>query len=216
MPRKVNKTTPKPSMLANQRTKVKATKLEAGPATVRGGQAPGAGRTAPKPAPKPRSGQGSAVRMPNSARAGTNLPRAGAAGMRTIGDSGQVRAAQQRGKAEVAKAQARRGARAASQRMAGRLAQAQAARTLGTTGKMGGRAALFYEGIKANNTAKGTLAEAKKKYGAKATPQKQGPTQKTTQSSFNKKSFDQAFSAARSSGTKEFTWRGKRYNTKLK
>lgn len=256
MPRKANKTTPKPSMLANQRTKVKATKLEAGPATVRGGQAPGAGRTAPKPAPKPRSGQGSgrgsapgmvnankptmqkiqakadalrqrtqnptprgqgsAVRMPNSARAGTNLPRAGAAGMRTIGDSGQVRAAQQRGKAEVAKAQARRGARAASQRMAGRLAQAQAARTLGTIGKMGGRAALFYEGIKANNTAKGTLAEAKKKYGAKATPQKQGPTQKTTQSSFNKKSFDQAFSAARSSGAKEFTWRGKRYNTKLK
>ena len=54
MPRKANK-----SMLANQRTKVKATKLEAGPATVRGGQAPGAGRTAPKPAPKPRSGQGS-------------------------------------------------------------------------------------------------------------------------------------------------------------
>jgi hypothetical protein len=45
---------------------------------------------------------------------------------------------------------------------------------------------------------------------------KQGPTPKTTTSSFNKKTFDQAFKAARTSGAKEFTWRGKRYNTKMK
>jgi len=30
------------------------------------------------------------------------------------------------------------------------------------------------------------------------------------------KSFDRAFAAARKAGKKEFTWRGKRYNTKLK
>jgi hypothetical protein len=45
---------------------------------------------------------------------------------------------------------------------------------------------------------------------------KQGPSPKTTQASFNKKTFDQAFKAARTSGAKEFTWRGKRYNTKMK
>ena len=28
--------------------------------------------------------------------------------------------------------------------------------------------------------------------------------------------FDQAFAAARRAGKKEFTWRGKRYNTKMK
>lgn len=246
MPRKVNKTTPKPSMLATQRAKVKATKLEAGPATVKGGQAPGAGRTSPSTRSGQGSGRGSAPGMVNrnkptmrklaakaaqSRKAGTGRPlvrkaeldkankpsiKEGAKKLRVPGDSGQVRAAQARGKAEVAKAQARRGAKAASQRMAGRLAQAQAARTLGTAGRMGGRAAVFYEGLKANNTATGTLSEAKKKYGAKAMPQKQGPTPSTTQSSFNKKTFDQAFKAARISGAKQFTWRGKKYTTKMK
>jgi len=45
-PRKLNKTKPKPSMLTNQRNKLKAIKLEAGPATTRGpSYGPGAGRT---------------------------------------------------------------------------------------------------------------------------------------------------------------------------
>ena len=30
------------------------------------------------------------------------------------------------------------------------------------------------------------------------------------------KAFDKAFAAARSAGKKEFTWRGKRYHTRLK
>lgn len=45
-PRRRNKTTPKPSMLSNQRSKLKAIKLEAGPATTRGpSYGPNAGRT---------------------------------------------------------------------------------------------------------------------------------------------------------------------------
>lgn len=45
-PRRRNKTTPKPSMLSNQRNKLKALKLEAGPATTRGpSYGAGAGRT---------------------------------------------------------------------------------------------------------------------------------------------------------------------------
>lgn len=45
-PRKKNKTTPKPSMLTNQRNKLKALKLEAGPGTFSGPTyGEGAGRT---------------------------------------------------------------------------------------------------------------------------------------------------------------------------
>ena len=45
-PRKLNKTKPKPSMLTNQRNKLKALKLEAPAATTRGpSYGPGAGRT---------------------------------------------------------------------------------------------------------------------------------------------------------------------------
>jgi len=45
-PRRRNKTTPKPSMLSNQRSKLKAIKLEAPAATTRGpSYGPGAGRT---------------------------------------------------------------------------------------------------------------------------------------------------------------------------
>jgi hypothetical protein len=32
----------------------------------------------------------------------------------------------------------------------------------------------------------------------------------------NKKTFDQAFKAARSSGASQFTWRGKKYTAKMK
>ena len=124
--------------------------------------------------------------------------------------------AKARGKAEVAKAQVRRNAKAASQRMSGVVKAAQTARDVLGVVKNVTRGGAFAAGLKATNTAKGTLSEARQKYGDKAFAQKQGPSQKTTQSSFNKKTFDQAFKAARSSGAKEFTWRGKRYNTKMK
>ena len=100
--------------------------------------------------------------------------------------------------------------------MSGVVKAAQTARDVLGVVKNVTRGGAFAAGLKATNTAKGTLSEARQKYGDKAFAQKQGPSQKTTQSSFNKKTFDQAFKAARSSGAKEFTWRGKKYNTKLK
>lgn len=221
-----------------------AKKLEKGPATVRGGQAPGAGsstKTAKPPQPKRGSGMVNrnkptmrklAAKAAQSRKAASGRPlvrkselakaakpsiKEGAKKLRVPGDSGYVRAAQARGKAEVRKAVARRGAVAANRRMARKLAVAGAKRVVGAAGKLAGKAGLFYEGIKANNTATGTLSEAKKKYGAKAMPQKQGPAApKLSQSSFNKKSFDDAFRTARKSGAKTFTWRGKKYTTKMK
>jgi len=47
----------------------------------------------------------------------------------------------------------------------------------------------------------------------KAKPKPKAKPKKTL--SAGAKSFDRAFAAARRSGKKEFTWRGKRYNTKL-
>ena len=219
MPRKK-----KPSMLKNQRQKLAAqrAKRAASQAKARGGMTnlkkPTMQKLVRKAAQKRKAASGRPlVRKSELAKAAKPSIKEGAKKLRVPGDSGQVRAAQKRGKAEVRKAVARRGAVAANRRMARKLAVSGAKRLLGAAGKLAGRAATFYEGIKADNTATGTLSEAKKKYGAKAMPQKQGPAApKTTQSSFNKKSFNDAFRTARKSGAKTFTWRGKKYNTKIK
>lgn len=233
----------------------KVTKAEAGPATIRGGMAPGAGRSKPvgtggggvsKPVGgtprtsraitngsspamrqlrakavqanrqaqgKPVQGgtKGRALSLPNSARAGKNLIKEGAKRLRVPGDSGQVRAAQARGQAEVARAQARRGARAAMKNMEGTLKAARTARNVAGAAAGISRGGAAAAGLQAYNTGDATLKAALKRGDYKP---KQGPTASTSQGSFNKKTFDQAFKAARSSGAKEFTWRGKRYNTK--
>jgi len=214
----------KPSMLTSQRQKLAAqrAKRAASQAKARGGMTnlkkPTMQKLVRKAAQSRKAASGRPlVRKSELAKAAKPSIKEGAKKLRVPGDSGQVRAAQARGKAEVRKAVARRGAKAASGRMARKLAVSGAKRLLGGASKLAGRGALFYEGIKADNTATGTLEEAKKKYGAKAMPQKQGPAApKTTQSSFNKKSFNDAFRTARKSGAKTFTWRGKKYTTEMK
>jgi hypothetical protein len=214
----------KPSMLTSQRQKLAAqrAKRAASQAKARGGMTnlkkPTMQKLVRKAAQKRKAASGRPlVRKSELAKAAKPSIKEGAKKLRVPGDSGQVRAAQKRGKAEVRKAVARRGAVAANRRMARKLAVSGAKRLLGAASKLAGRGATFYEGIKADNTATGTLSEAKKKYGAKAMPQKQGPAApKTTQSSFNKKSFNDAFRTARKSGAKTFTWRGKKYTTEMK
>jgi hypothetical protein len=67
------------------------------------------------------------------------------------------------------------------------------------------------EALTARNTADGTLK-------GKPTGNPQGPAvpKRLTQGGLDKGSFDSAFKASRSAGKKTFTWRGKKYNTKLK
>ena len=222
------------------RRETSAKKLEKGPATVRGGQAPGAGRTGS--APQPKRGGGTmvnrnkptmrklAAKAAQSRKAGSGRKlvrkeemrklmqkadkiKQGAKAARVPGDSGYVRAAQARGKAEVRKATARRGAKAAMGRMAGKLAKAKLLRAGGRLGRGSIHAEVAKEVLTARNTADGTLTAARKRGDYKPM---QGPTSKTTQSSLNKKSFDDAFRTARKSGAKTFTWRGKKYTTKMK
>jgi hypothetical protein len=90
-------------------------------------------------------------------------------------------------------------------------AAASKAATVGAALSGGTKAAVFKEGLTARNTGDGTMK-------GKPTGVNKGPAvpQRLTQSGINKKSFDDAFRQARKSGQKEFTWRGKRYNTKMK
>ena len=132
---------------------------------------------------------------------------------RVIGDSGRVRAAQQQGQQIRKAAESKRGAKQAMQRMGTKLAQAQALRNVARGGKAGIMAAAVKESITSRNTADSTLTAAMKRGDYKP---KQGPSPKTTQSSFNKKSFNEAFREARKSGSKTFSWRGKKYTTKKK
>ena len=135
-PRRLNKTTPKPKMLNNQRMKLKALKLEAPPASTKG----------------PTYGPGSGV----TGRPTTNI-------------------------LDLLLGFARRP----------RLATAAAA-------------------LSANNTGDGTLQGALRRGDYK--PQ-QGP-RNPDQGLNRAQSFDKAFAAARKAGKAEFTWNGKRYNTR--
>lgn len=143
-------------------------------------------------------------------RQGAAQLRQAAAG--TTSPGAQARAAAQ-GKAIRQAAETRRVARETSKRMAGKLAKAAATRALGTVARRAGLAAVAAEGLTARNTADGTLSAAMKRGDYKPM---QGPKPKTTQASFNKKTFDQAFKSARTSGAKTFTWRGKKYTTEMK
>jgi hypothetical protein len=77
--------------------------------------------------------------------------------------------------------------------------------------KGGAIVAAAKEGLTARNTASGTLK-------GKPTGPAQGPKapERLTKTGIDKMKFDDAFRQARKSGQKEFTWRGKRYNTKTK
>jgi hypothetical protein len=78
-------------------------------------------------------------------------------------------------------------------------------------GKVGVLGATAAAGLSRSNTADGTLK-------GKPTGAKQGPKapDRLTKAGIDKMKFDDAFRQARKAGQKEFTWRGKRYNTQVK
>jgi len=152
--------------------------------------------------------------------------REGAQKLRTIGDSGRVRAAQQRGQEIRKAAEVRRGARGAMKAMEGTLKAARTARNVAGTLKglaRGGAAAAV---LQARNTAPGTItaaqggrapsrfANARDLAMQKAKAIKGSPVVGAKKSTAGQ--FDSAFKAARSAGKSTFTWRGKKYTTKMK
>jgi len=145
-PRKVNKTTPKPGFLQTQRMKLKATKLEAPPATTSGPTyGPGAGRTGMAPQ-------------------SSNM-------MTMFRDM------------------------------------------LGIGSGMVGTAAAV---MRPRPLADGTMDAAIKRGDVKPPPAPKlpPPTPRKTQLSSAAQDFDRSFARARAAGLDEFTWRGRRYNTR--
>jgi hypothetical protein len=180
--------------------------------------------------------------------------RSMAKAQRTIGDSGQVRAAAQRGQEIRKAAQAARGAKQAMGRMGSTLARARltrgpvsaavgvaadatlsplatkagqalgralkpAARKLddalpGVNSKDEGRRRRAQAAAKGSTSSfKGAREAAVKKASAIKGSPVVGPRKA---SSGGASSFDSSFAAARKAGKSTFTWRGKKYNTKLK
>ena len=135
-PRRLNKTKPKPSMLTNQRNKLKALKLEAGPGTFSGPTyGEGAGRT------------GRMSLLKNLLRIARGINPAGVAAMV----------------------------------------------------------------MEPRPTADGTLRGALERGDYKPSQNMRGADEGLTRA----QSFDKAFAAARRAGKSEFTWRGRRYHTRM-
>jgi hypothetical protein len=154
--------------------------------------------------------------------------RSMAKAQRTIGDSGQVRAAQARGKAEVAKAQARRGAKQAMQSMGRTLSAARTLRNVAGAARMAGPVGAAAAVMAPRPLGDGTLTAAMKRgdykpnkfENARAIAFKKAAAIKGSPVVGPKKSaagqFDSAFAAARKAGKSTFTWKGKKYTTQMK
>ena len=179
-----------------------------------------------------RAARQPATLLPNSVRAGRNLIREGAQRLRTIGDSGQVRAAAEQGRKAVETAQRNRARRAAGVGRGAKELQA-VARVAGLARGLS-PATVAYETLKARPTAKGTISaggvqgpvmpKRLEQQGLaaqeKRARQKNEARKKATGSSAatpnTAKSFDSAFKDARRAKVSTFTWQGKKYTTKMK
>jgi len=137
--------------------------------------------------------------------------RSQARAQRTVGDSGQVRAAAQRGQEIRKAAQAARGAKQAMGRMSGALRTARTLRNIAGAARLAGPAGVAAAVLAPRKLADGTLK-------GKPTGNPKGPAvpKRLTQGGLDKGSFDDAFRQSRQAKKKTFTWRGKKYNTKLR
>jgi hypothetical protein len=177
------------------------------------------------------------IKLPNSQRAGVNLPKVGAgvvkpaAGERNPVQSAMLKA---QGAAAKAAAQVKRGAKTAMQRQMNTLAtrgSVRPGRAVGGPGRgaVGGAieqaasAALGplarRAGTALGKSIKGAMTPKPTKKAADSFSgqyQKGGPSKKAAPKMSKAKSFDNAFASARNSGMKTFVWEGKTYTTKMK
>jgi hypothetical protein len=184
------------------------------------------------------------VKLPNSVRAGTNLIREGANRMRNLADSGQVRAAAQRGQQAVEAAKRNRARLAAG---VGKGLK-EASKLKGAAGVLGRAALPLAIGAQAKDVVGGFQRLANSPFikgrpkpatPKPAAPKGPTPAQRTAYQTQETKarqaltarkkatgskeatpntaaSFDDAFKDARRAKVKTFTWRGKKYTTEMK
>jgi hypothetical protein len=188
--------------------------------------------------------KGRATVLPNSARAGRNLIKEGAQRLRTIGDSGQVRAAQELGRKAVETAQRNR-ARVAAGVGKGAKELAALKGAAGVVGKAALPVAIaaqiadvksgfeklanhpFIKGrpkptTPAAATPKGPTAaqraalDSQEKKAREKLAARKAATKSSAATPNTAASFDDAFRDARRAKVKTFTWRGKKYTTEMK
>ena len=208
--------------------------VNSGSATMRQIQAKASAARAQAQGQKGISGP---IKLPNSQRAGVNLPKVGAGVVKPpAGQMNPVQSAmlKAQGAAAKAAAQVKRGAKVAMQRqmntlatrgsvrpgrpiggavrgVAGAAIEQVASAALSPLARKAGTA--LGKSIKSSMTPKPTKKAADSFSGqyqkGKASPSKAPKMSKA-------KSFDNAFASARNSGMKTFVWEGKRYTTKMK
>jgi hypothetical protein len=170
------------------------------------------------------------IKLPNSQRAGVNLPKVGAGVVKPpAGQMNPVQSARLKAQGAAAKtaAQQRRANLAKVQQdLRGQVSKAGA--------MFGGLRGVAYQAIaesvaprptsmradlKAGQSAAAATAKAKGKsadsFGGQYQKGKAAPS-KAPKGQTKAKSFDNAFASARNSGMKTFVWEGKKYTTKLK
>jgi hypothetical protein len=180
------------------------------------------------------------IKLPNSQRAGVNLPKVGAgvvkppAGQMSPAKSAALKA---QGNAAKTAAQTRRANAATNEARRSAINLKQSTKNLqglkAAASTLGGARSLAYQaiaesiaprptsmlaGLKAGKAAAAATAKAKAKsadsFGGQY--QKGGPSKKAAPKMSKAKSFDNAFASARNSGMKTFVWEGKTYTTKMK
>jgi hypothetical protein len=177
------------------------------------------------------------IKLPNSQRAGVNLPKVGAGVVKPpAGQMNPVQSAllKAQGAAAKATAVAKRGAKTAMQRQMNTLATKGSVRP----GRPVGGAMRGVAGAAIEEAASSALGPLARKAGTALGNKIKGamtpkPTKKASDSfsgQYQKgkaapskapkmskaKSFDNAFASARNSGMKTFVWQGKSYSTKMK
>jgi hypothetical protein len=224
-----------PSMLESQRRKLQMQKIAKGGRQLSGVKKPSSGPTTADAKSWQKLNQSASAKAGKAAEPKPRTPAPGTGNVvKTAIERGQAVKTANRlanrarvATADAAKAKARKGLAAA---VAGEVA----AKTLGPAAKKAGAAlgkALRPVGRKIDDTLPGVNSkdEAKRRNaqaaskgstskfkGARDAAVKKASAIKGSPVVGPAKSFDQSFAAARKAGKKEFSWKGKKYNTKTK
>jgi hypothetical protein len=183
-----------------------------------------------RPAPKPAFGPvptGPSERTIRSMEAGPAKVKGGMSQQSTLSSKPGANAAANAAKTQAGKDAARMANRTAKGYGQPSALETNIRNTVGTirsAAQLAGRGGAFAAGIQAYNTGAGTLdkmaPQVAKQIAAmknKVGPKKVGPKKVGTgKVGTIAQSFDKSFAAARKAGKSEFTFQGKRYNTKMK
>lgn len=213
-----------PSMLESQRRKLTMQKIAKGGPQLSGVKKPSPGPTKADAKSWQKMNQSASAKAGKAAEPKPRTPAPGTGNVlkSAIDRSNALKtAARQANRQRVAASDAAKGK--ARKGLAAAVAGEVAGKVLGPAAKKAGMAlgnALKPVGRKIDNAMPGVNSkdEARRRSAAAKSGGPKGPAvpKRLTQGGMDKGSFDSAFKASRTAGKKTFSWRGKKYNTKMK